>query len=213
MIYIYDILVNFNKEKLLEFYEWNEDDNVINIKKIKLIKVKEKVLRDLIDNKCIINKDLLLNVYHSCELYNKNINKYEYACLISDGNIVVAFNFNKEGRILETSRLLLEEENEISILASNMEEYDLKYLIKEKNRQISFYTRNETIIYKYLSNEIKNSYNNKEYSKLKYLYQEYFDKDSTNDKNMCNELLNSLNKINFKHKELYNLLIKTKKQV
>ena len=35
MTYIYDLLLNFtDDERILEFFEWNEKDEIINIKKI-----------------------------------------------------------------------------------------------------------------------------------------------------------------------------------
>ena len=38
MTYIYDILLNF-KEELIEFYDWNKNDNIIHIRKIPLLKI------------------------------------------------------------------------------------------------------------------------------------------------------------------------------
>ena len=56
----------------------------------------------------------------------------------------------------------------------------------------------------------------KNYCKLKYLYQEYYDKNNKSYKNMKNELINSIKStINEKHVELYKILklTKQKKQV
>ena len=36
MNYIYDIVLNFNKE-YYNFFEWNKRDNIVNVKKIPLI--------------------------------------------------------------------------------------------------------------------------------------------------------------------------------
>ena len=214
MIYIYDILVNFNYGRPYEFYEWYDTDEIINIKKIKLVRIGEKELDDILSNNLIVEEEFLIKIYGSCELYNKNKNKlYNYTCLFSDGNRVVAIKFNNEGKIIGRSKLLLDEETEISVLALNLDKYDLKYQKCEKIENIKFYTRRELSIYNYLQIEIKSIYDKKEYSKLKYLYQEYFDKDNISNKEMCNELLDSLNDINNKHKEIYNLLIQTKKQV
>ena len=214
MVYIYDILVNFCKNDLLEFYEWNSSDEVINIKKIKLFRIDSKKLNDLIEYNCTISDELLSKIYHTCELYNKNKNSnYEYTCLLSDGNRVVAFVFNKNGNIISRSKLLLEEENEISILAANLELYNIKYKKMEKTIKEKFLTRLEKKIYNYLYKEINSSYTNKEYSKLKYLYQEYYDRESNSIIDMYNRLINSLKSINDKHKYIYDLLIKIKKQV
>ena len=50
MIFIYDILVNFN-DKLYDFYEWSENDLIEHIRKIPLIKVKKKLLDKVIEKK------------------------------------------------------------------------------------------------------------------------------------------------------------------
>jgi len=214
MIYIYDILVNFNRSELYDFYEWNSEDEIINIKKIKLIRINSDTLDDLLNYNCVVDNDILIKINSTCELYNKYKNKlYNYTCLLSDGNRVIAFNFDKEGNTIFRSKLLLDEEEEIATLVSNLDIYDIKYKKIKKVKERNFLTRKESIIYNYLLNEIKSSYNEKEYSKLKYLYQEYFDKDSDSKINMCNELLDSLKNINTRHKEIYELLIQTKKQV
>lgn len=215
MIYIYDILVNFNDNRIYDFYEWNEKDEILNIKKIKLFKIESNKLNDLINNKCIVENDLLNKIDNSCELYNKSKNKiFEYTCLLSDGNIVIAIKFTKNGLNSEISKLLLEEENEISILANNLETYDIKYeIIKKISNQDKFLTRNELSIHNYLLKEINECYDKKDFNKLKYLYQEYYDKDNNSNKDMYDELINSLNNIDNKHKYIYNFLIKLKKQV
>ena len=212
MIYIYDILVNFSKKLPYDFYEWNKEDEVMNIKKIKLVKVTTKTLKELLEYESNIEKDFLLKIYNTCELYNRN-KTYNYAFLLSDGNRVIAINCDKEGNILGRSKLLLDEETEIAILANSLDPTSIKYNKKEKLESYSFITRNEIEIYKFLYNEIESSYRNKEYSKLKYLYQEYFDKDIDSNKKMCDDLLNTLDIINDKHKYIYNILINVKKQV
>ena len=74
MNYIYDIVLNFNKE-YYSFYEWNRKDNIINVKKIPLF---------LVDNECF------------------NIMKYDNVCvskdfikliLIPEVNLVLLFLF------------------------------------------------------------------------------------------------------------------------
>ena len=46
MNYVYDVLLNFNKE-LYEYYDWNLSDVIIHIRKILLFKVDNKVFNDL----------------------------------------------------------------------------------------------------------------------------------------------------------------------
>ena len=47
MVYIYDILLNFNKN-LIEYFEWDDKDSIKYVKKIALFKVSSKVIDDFI---------------------------------------------------------------------------------------------------------------------------------------------------------------------
>ena len=49
MSYIYDILLNYNKE-LYDFYEWNLDDDICHIRKTPLFKVTTNQLVDIANN-------------------------------------------------------------------------------------------------------------------------------------------------------------------
>ncbi len=207
MIYIYDILLNFcDNDNIYDFYEWSNNDDIENMKKIKLVHISSSVYDDILNYNFIINKDFLLKIYNTCELYSKKNSTVSYACLFSDGDRVLAVEFNKDGLSIYKSKLLLDEESEISVLASNLEIYDLKYKKKEKVLDNNFLTRKEVLIKRYLTKEIEDSYKFKKYDKLKYLYQEYFDKDNNSYKSMKEELIDSLISIDNKHKEICNLL-------
>ena len=209
MIYIYDILLNFcDNDLIYDFYEWSNNDNVENIKRIKLIHISRNAFDDLLNYECIIDNNYLVNFYRTCEVYQaKKIRILDYAFLISDGERVIALEVNKNGSIMYKSKLLLDEEDEIAILAGNLEITDLMYDKKKLTLKNRFFTRKENIIRNYLFKEIDDSYKNKKYDKLKFLYQEYFDKSISSYKNIRTELLNSIkDKIDDKHKELYNLL-------
>ena len=107
MIYIYDILLNFNNN-LIEYFEWEETDKIKYIKKVALIKVSKEVLKDL------ITKEVELE-----ESFQKNIPKYEMdgtkikksICLFTDGFLVIGVVINNN-KIVSFSRLLLDEERE-----------------------------------------------------------------------------------------------------
>lgn len=216
MIYIYDILVNFCDNNLIyDFYEWKSNDNVENIKRIKLIHIKKESYEDLLEYDCVLDTELLDKIYRTCEVYkSKKIKILDYSLLVSDGNRVMAIELNKAGNIIYKSKLLLDEEDEIALLASNLEITDMKYIKNEKILKDRFFTRYELIIRNYLYNEINNSYNNKEYDKLRFLYQEYFDKDNLSYCDMKDDLINSIkDNIDSKHKELFELLkLSTKKK-
>lgn len=218
MIYIYDILLNFcDPDIVYDFYEWNKNDDIENIKRIKLIHVNSNILNDMLYYDIRVDSNFLLKIYRTCEVYtNKKVKILDYCLLLSDGDRVLAIEFDSNGRAIYKSKLLLDEEEEIAILASNLEYYDFNYDVFNKVLDNRFFTRNEILIRKYLVKEINECYDSKNYNKLKFLYQEYFEDDEKSYLKMKNNLLNSIKLcVDEKHKDLYQLLIVTneKKQV
>ena len=61
MIYIYDILLNFNTS-LIEFFEWEENDLIKYIKKIPIYKVSDDFLYNLVNNEIKIESNFLNNI-------------------------------------------------------------------------------------------------------------------------------------------------------
>ena len=208
MIYVYDILINFSDNILYEFYEWNNNDVVENVKKIKLSKVEKEVFDDFLNNKVRVDKEFLLNLYKTCEVYtSRGIDILDYATLITDGVRVIAIEFNHHGISECKSKLLLEEENEILLLASNMEAEKIEYKIETKDNNIRFLTRKELKVKKYLDCEIKEAYRIKNYEKLKFLYYECFDEAESSYKTMKERFISSLQEdLTEEHLKLYNVL-------
>ena len=59
MNYIYNIYLNFNKN-YYDYYEWNDNDNIILVKKIPIIKTNTNDFKNIISNYIKINnKDKL----------------------------------------------------------------------------------------------------------------------------------------------------------
>lgn len=216
MIYIYDILLNFcDNDLVYDFYEWSSNDNIENIKRIKLIHVSRDTFDDFLNYECKIESDFLVKIYRTCEVYQtKKIKVLDYTFLISDGDRVIALEVDKTGSIIYKSKLLMDEEDEIAMLASNLEIMDLKYTRGKLILKSRFFTRNEFLIRNYLYKEIMDSYQNKKYDKLKFLYQEIFDHTNSSYQDIKKELLESIKEeINDRHKELFNLLrLSTKKK-
>lgn len=209
MIYIYDILLNFcDCDMLYDFYEWSANDTIENIKRIKLVHVDKKVLDQLIIYDGIIDSEYLLKIYRTCEVYTtKKVKILDYCGLFSDGERVIAIEFDKSGKPIYKSKLLLDEEDEIALLAANLEILPISYKIKDKILEKNFFTRSEIIIRKYLLKEIEEAFFKKNEDKLKYLYEEFFETEGKNSEEMYKKLKDSLKEsIEEKHKELYQLL-------
>lgn len=218
MIYIYDILLNFcDCCEVYDFYEWNQNDSIDNIKRVKLVHIDRTLLDDLMYYDGKIEEEFLLKIYRTCEVYtNRKVKIMDYCCLFSDGERVLAVEFDHTGKPIYKSKLLIDEEEEIALLATNLEPYVLSFHKTEKVLENRFFTRNEIIIRKFLMGEVKDCYYKKNYGKLRFLYEEYFEEGNSSYQKMMQLLLGSMkNSLDSKHLNIYELLklASKKKQV
>ena len=165
MNYIYDILVNF-KYPLMEFYEWNSDDDIENIKRIPFYKIKSNILCDLKYNKFRIKMDDikgLTKIFNSKKTYN--------ALVCTDGNEAIVFKFDNSLICIGKSKLLISEENEI-LDSSHMVKYtNIDYEIISKDNMVIYKTRKQCMITDYLTRYIDNI---EDIDKLNYISYECF---------------------------------------
>ena len=207
MCYVYDIVLNFNDD-FYEFFEWKREDIICHIRRINLILVDSKTYNEIFDHIVSFSTEFLNSIYNKCEYYtNRSINTIPYAFLLTDSYRVIAYKLDKNGKIVSYSSLLLDEEEEILDLCYKLGEIKLDYEIIKKRNKKEFYTRDEVSMINYIKKEISIVYKKKNINKLKYLYYEYFDKQSNDIDLMYQDLLNELSKsINKKHCDLYNLI-------
>ena len=202
MIYIYDILLNFNKN-IYEYYEWNREDEIFHIKRIRLFKIDSNSLDDLFKYNIKVDANLLKSIFKKTDLYRKN--SLEYCAMFTDGYRVIAIVFNKNGNSILKSRLVLDEEEEILDISKKMDYYDFNYERME-NSSRELLTRKDEFIKQKLLEYFKKLYKNKNISVLKYLYLDYFN-DYIDDVDIVyNSLIDSLLDINDKHKNMLNIL-------
>ena len=209
MIYTYDILLNWTKEdRLKEFFEWNLEDDLENIKKIPIIRISETMMKDLLTSKIKIDKSFLFKIKCKTESYFHNdIDVIDYAVIVTTLKKSLALELDSEGNILYKSNLLLDEEEEVLEIGEELVIMDIPYNIISKNKKVSYLTRKEEEEKKFLIKEIKKIKANKEESKLNYLYKEFF----TIELNSFNDKLNLIEQeiskdYNSFHHKLYNLL-------
>ena len=209
MLYIYDVLLNFNSDnKIYDFYDWDLNDNIEHIKRIPLFRIKSDILSNISNSIFRIDKSFLFRVKNCSEVYrNKKIEKLMYAALFTDGNRALAVEFNHQGLSVHKSILLLDEEEEVIDLAHKINEIDLSLKIDKTLDNNKFLTRNDEYIMNFLKKEILDTYKKKDIDKLRYLYMEYFGKISDDAHRIYVNLINTLKKgINEKHNTMYNLL-------
>ena len=194
MNYYYDIILNWNEGEAYEFYEWNDYDYLELIKKIPLVKVKHKVLLDLICNDIKVEKSFLEMIEGKTLVSDKkNFKKIEYACLFTDTKNVIALEFNGEGISISRSNLLIDDDLNVLEVIYGMKETNLNYEILKKIEETQT-LRQEREAKKLILLEINNLYNNKEIDKLKYLYYEYKKENIGDIDYIYEHIINDLNK-------------------
>lgn len=168
MNYIYDVLLNF-KYPFLEFFDWNNDDNIINVKRIPLSKINSKDLNVLKYHKFKID---ISNIKGITKLFNSK-NNYN-SIIYTDGFEAIAFKFDNKGICIGKSDLLLDEEKDILDNSISLNKINLEYKIIGIDNINLYKTRNEVKITNFLLKEIDKI---DDIDKLNYIYYECFSDD------------------------------------
>ena len=202
MNYYYDIKINFQDTNYM-FYDWSEKDTIEFIKRIPIYQVTTNTLKDLISYNVIINEELLNNIKDKTKL-KKNILKYCALFVSKNGAITLEFNDNG----LSISRSFLQIEDEVNVLESLFTLPITKFNYKIKNKiNVNNMLRIEEEIKRFIEIEVNSLYKRKKYTKLNYLYNEWFKKDNKNPKEMKEEMHKKLeNGITEKEIIIYNLI-------
>lgn len=202
MSYIYDILLNFNK-KLIEYFEWEETDNIKYVKKALLFKTNNQTIKDIINNEVILSSK-----------FTSNIPKYEVnglkdeckICLLTDGEITIGILID-QNKVKYISRLLLDEEYETIMASDNLITTKIEYKItKQKHKNNNTLTRKELRIKEFLLEEIESLYKNKKKDTLIYIYYDYTSKENKDINYIYKYLKNSLKTFNYQHLRMYKIL-------
>jgi len=206
MIYIYDILLNFN-ENLIEFYEWEKSDVIYHIKKIPVFKIETVFMEDILAKKVNLNFSFLNIILNKTEVFdNKRIKTLKFGCLFTDGHKVIGALFNNDATIKKISDLLIDEARDVISISSRCTYLENEYNILGDKKIDYFLTRNEAKIKQCLIEEFNKIYLEKDDLKLKYLYFEYFNKNINDLSLIYKDLMISLNNINHQHFKLYELI-------
>lgn len=185
MNYIYDILINF-KYPLFDFYEWNKNDDIMNIRKIPLYRISR------LDLECFKNNSfeilsILDEIKNKTIVYSNHKRKIiEYACILSDGVESIGLIFDKNGKCIGKSKLLIDEELEVLSIINKIEIKFIDYKVLKEDKIDYYKTCKELDTKNYLLREI-NKIN--DLDKLNYLYYECFNMFSDNPKE---DIINSL---------------------
>ena len=199
MNYIYDIILNFNEE-FYDFYEWKNNDNVINVRKIPVLKVDENTYISLRNNKVQVSMETIDSLKKNFSLYNEKI-EGNIICLITNGMSAFGVMFNNNGYLIKRSSMLFDEEEEVIDESENIKEVKIDFLKNEKQK-----SNNISRIVKEKQKFIKDYISSLDDElTLKYIYYDYFEKEE-NKNNIKEILLSEINsKWNSKLSKLYDL--------
>lgn len=209
MIYIYDLTLNFN-DRLYDFYDWKDTDSITHYRKIPLIKLSDKKYDKFLNNKVVVDEELLSLVRDKAQQYKGRMLKtVKYAFVLTNGFDAFAVMLDDGGTSVKKSKLVIGEELEVIDLANNLKVKDVSFNIVCKDNFVNKFTRDEEVIINGVVSKINDHKDNLEL--LKYLYYEwnnkiYVGKSCYDDliKDITSQYSDKLNKLN----EILNLYVK-----
>ena len=214
---VYDILLNFNKGRAYEFFEWYEDDNIEHIKKIPAFKITDDQMIDIINYTISVNDDFLNKIFNKTEKFNnKKIDIITFSAIIGNGKEALAFKFNKNGDEICRSNLVLDEKEEVLEILKHTTLSTINIKLIKKIKIDLNCTRFERNSRNKIKSEISMIYNNNDYDKLKYIYYELFRTVEKDKLKMYNTLIKEIDTDwGLKHQQLVELfkLFNVKKQL
>lgn len=174
MNFIYDIVLNFNKD-FYNFFEWSKKDNIINIKKIPLFVVDNDTFKIMKYDSVTVSKNFIDSIKDKTYTYSRQ--KVGPCCLVSNSKEVIGLLFGDSGVLLKRSSLLLDEEEEVIEEIYSDEIFNIEIIKTKKNKVENNVNRiqkeKKEFLLKYINKET-------DYINLKYLYYDYFEKDEDN---------------------------------
>lgn len=175
MNYVFDVCLNFNKE-LLNFYEWNNEDEVLYFLKIPVFKIEEELMDDFIKNDIKVETIFLKKIYNKSQIYFKRSNRInEYSCILTTNKKAIGLCFDKNGYVTGKSYLSLEEENEVTEFSKFIKYCLINYkVIRKNNIRESYLTRKEKEDIKAIKEYLGNLERDKRLEELKYIHYEIF---------------------------------------
>lgn len=208
MNYVFDVCLNFNKE-LYNFYEWNEEDEVLYFLKIPVFRIEEELIDDFIKNDIKVDNLFLKKIHNKSQIYFRKSNKINnYSCILTTSKNAIGLGFDKDGYVIKKSYLSLEEENEVLEFAKFIKYSLIDYkVIRKNNVKEKYLTRKEQEDIKHLKKYLNDLEKNNKIDELKYLYYEVFDTIENDNKKIKSKLENILS-TNTKKRENFFEIIK-----
>ncbi len=215
MNYIYDIILNFQKN-YYDFFEWNKNDNIYHMHKIPIIKISDKQLFEIKNNKIIFTEQTLKFLstknIHAERFKQKSVTKIKNTIVLATEHEAIAIKINKEGFIQFISSLLPDEQDDVIEITKFQKETKLDYKIIKNNKLTNFKTRFELENEKFIYDELDKIYKQKNGQKLNYLCLECFNKSEKDIDLAYQKLKKELKKSNENFIKIYNIFKMTKQK-
>ena len=193
MTYIYDVTLNFN-EVLYDFFEWNNNDNLIHVRKIPIFKVSNENFLNMLMYEVQLSDDILKKIKDKTDSYGKKTKSFT-SCLIRNEYNIISLKFDDNGISKQVSSIIIEEDLDIlEIRVKLTKSFEYKTLTK---RKFLTSTRYDSVNRTYLQNQINNLSIDNDREKIKYLYFEYFGKYINDEKTALNKLKKEVIKDNY----------------
>ena len=136
-----------------------------------MLKVSDNCLKNIIRENISVSLEFLRKISNRTEMFtNKSIKILKYVCIFVGTKDVIAVEFNDKGNKKRSSRLLLDEREDVLSIARDIKSTELSFEVNNKKNVINFKTRKENQIYNYIMKEFQQ----KNYERLKYIYFECF---------------------------------------
>lgn len=173
MDYVYDIVLNF-QNKYYDFYEWQKNDKIINIKRLPIYK--------------ITNKDYLNLKYNDVTIDVNSLLKPSKMFLVTSGLEVMGLIIDNKGNIIKRSSLIFEESDDILNDRDLIKQIDLKYHINHIHKTRLMSRINQTKK-QYINNCFQNLDKQKDEYFLKYLYYDIYNLELDDIDKIYNDLI------------------------
>lgn len=202
MNYYYDVVLNFSDINML-FYEWNKFDNLELYKRVPIIQVNSKTLKDFINNNVVVDKNFLEIIKDKAK---KKGDCPSYIAIFADRNGSIALEFDEKGNSLYRSFLDIDDDLNISEFLYTVDIMKVSYEIKDEIKYNDS-LRMEEEIKLLIKTEVNSLYKKKDFVKLKYLYMEWFNKVPYDNEQIYDYMVNKLNdRVGIEEKRIYDLI-------
>lgn len=209
MKYIYDIVLNFNKE-YYNFFEWDINDDIINIRKVPLFRINDESYLDIKYHTVVLDTEFIEKIKNQTLLYVAH--NTQNICLLSNCKEVIAVIVDDTGTITQRSSLLFDEEDEVLELCEELKPISIKYKKGSPITSNFFTCRSEKNKKEKIIKLINELYDQENDAILKYLYYDIFEKEESDITYIKNKLIKSIqNKNNLER--LYFIFNAIKKEI